>query len=81
MAQENEIKILVEAEVKRALKNLRKTQKELANLLGISKKTVESYEQGLRNIPSNIERILYFLLVKLLLISIRSCMAISGDSR
>jgi transcriptional regulator with XRE-family HTH domain len=46
-------------------KRLNKTQKEMANLLGISIKTVESYEQGLRNIPVNVERIVYFLLFKL----------------
>ncbi|MCP4156812.1 MAG: helix-turn-helix transcriptional regulator [bacterium] len=46
-------------------KRIKKTQKEIAGLLGVSKKAVESYEQGLRNIPSNIERILYFLLFKL----------------
>lgn len=44
---------------------LKKTQKEMAVLLGVSKKAVESYEQGLRNIPSNSERLLYFLLFKL----------------
>ena len=46
-------------------KKLDKTQKEMAALLGISIKTVESYEQGLRNIPVNVERIVYFLLFKL----------------
>jgi transcriptional regulator with XRE-family HTH domain len=46
-------------------KRLDKTQKEIAALLGVSKKAVESYEQGLRNIPVNIERILYYLLFKL----------------
>jgi transcriptional regulator with XRE-family HTH domain len=46
-------------------KKLKKTQREMANLLGISIKTVESYEQGLRNIPVNVERIVYFLLFKL----------------
>ncbi len=46
-------------------KKLGKTQKEMATLLGISKKTVESYEQGLRNISVNNERIIYFLLFKL----------------
>lgn len=46
-------------------KKLSKTQKEMAALLGISIKTVESYEQGLRNIPVNVERIVYFLLFKL----------------
>jgi DNA-binding XRE family transcriptional regulator len=44
---------------------LKKTQKEMADLLGVSLKAVESYEQGWRNIPSNIERILYFLLFKM----------------
>jgi len=46
-------------------KRLKKTQKEIASLLGVSKKTVESYEQGVRNIPNNVGRILYFLLFKL----------------
>lgn len=46
-------------------KKLGKTQKEMAALLSVSKKTVESYEQGLRNIPSNVQRLLYFLLFKL----------------
>jgi len=46
-------------------KKLNKTQREMANLLGISIKTVESYEQGLRNIPVNVERIVYFLFFKL----------------
>lgn len=46
-------------------KKLDRTQKGMAELLGVSKKTVESYEQGLRNIPVNVERIVYFLLFKL----------------
>ena len=44
---------------------LGKSQRDLARLLGISLKAVESYEQGWRNVPSNIERMLYFLLFKL----------------
>lgn len=44
---------------------LGKSQRDLAGLLGISLKAVESYEQGWRNIPSNVERMLYFLLFKL----------------
>ena len=44
---------------------LGKTQKEMAALLGVSGKTVESYEQGLRNIPVNVARIVYFLLFRL----------------
>ena len=46
-------------------KKLGKTQKEMAALLAISIKTVESYEQGLRNIPVNVRRIVYFILFKL----------------
>ncbi|MEN8154451.1 MAG: helix-turn-helix transcriptional regulator [Acidobacteriota bacterium] len=46
-------------------KDLEKTQKEIAVLLGVSLKTIESYEQGLRNIPPNVERILYYLFFKL----------------
>ena len=46
-------------------KKLDKTQKEIAALLGVSGKAIESYEQGLRNIPMNIARLVYFLLFKL----------------
>ncbi len=45
-------------------KKLGKTQKELANLLGISLKAVCSYEQGWRTIPSHVERQVIFLLSK-----------------
>jgi DNA-binding XRE family transcriptional regulator len=43
-------------------KKLGKTQKEMAELLGIALKTVHSYEQGWRAIPSHIERQVFFLL-------------------
>jgi hypothetical protein len=43
-------------------KILNKTQKEMAILLGIALKTVHSYEQGWREIPSHIERQIFFLL-------------------
>jgi len=43
---------------------LERTQKELAELLGISLKTVCSYEQGWRKIPCHIERLLFFLLAR-----------------
>lgn len=46
-------------------KKLDKTQKQIALLLGISLKSVESYEQGVRNIPDNVAKILYFILFKL----------------
>ena len=44
-------------------KKLGKTQKQLAELLGMSLKTIHSYEQGWRSIPSHIERTIYFLLI------------------
>ena len=43
-------------------KHLGKTQKQLAQLLGVSLKTVKSFEQGWRNIPAYIERQIIFLL-------------------
>lgn len=49
-------------EFAQARKNLGKTQKVLAQLLGVSLKTIHSYEQGWRTIPSHIERQLFFLL-------------------
>lgn len=42
-------------------KELGKTQKEMAELLGTSLKAVHSYEQGWRNIPASAERQLLFL--------------------
>ncbi len=41
---------------------MQKTQKEMAELLGASRKAVESYEQGWRNIPVSVERHVLFLL-------------------
>lgn len=40
---------------------LKKTQKEMAQLLGVSIKAVHSYEQGWRKIPHHVERQLLFL--------------------
>jgi DNA-binding XRE family transcriptional regulator len=45
--------------------SLGKSQRELAELLGLSLKAVESYEQGWRNVPAHVERLMYFLLFKL----------------
>lgn len=42
---------------------LGKTQKALAELLGVSLKAVQSYEQGWRTVPIHVERQLFFLLV------------------
>lgn len=45
-------------------RKLGKTQKQIASLLGMSLKTIHSYEQGWRSIPAHIERQLFFLLIK-----------------
>ena len=46
-----------------ALRNkLKKTQKQMAHLLGKSVKAVHSYEQGWRSIPPDVERQMLFLL-------------------
>ena len=42
-----------------------KTQKQMAQLLGISVKAVHSYEQGWRNIPINVERQMFFFLTRI----------------
>ncbi|MFH1218087.1 MAG: helix-turn-helix transcriptional regulator [Pseudomonadota bacterium] len=49
-------------ELIRIRNKLAKTQKQLAAILGISVRTIRSYEQGTRSIPSYIERQLYFIL-------------------
>jgi len=41
---------------------LGKTQSQMAQLLGVSSKAIQSFEQGWRNIPVHIERQLLFLL-------------------
>jgi hypothetical protein len=45
---------------------LAKTQKELAQLLGISIKAIHSYEQGWRKIPHHVERQLLFLVSRII---------------
>ncbi len=45
----------------RIRKELKKTQKELSELLGTSLKAIHSYEQGWRNVPAHAERQLLFL--------------------
>lgn len=42
-------------------KQLNKTQKQMAHLLGVSVKAIHSYEQGWRSIPVSVERQLFFL--------------------
>lgn len=41
---------------------LQKTQKQMAELLGVSLKAIQSFEQGWRNIPVHVERQMFFLL-------------------
>lgn len=45
-------------------KKLKKTQQEMADLLGISVNAVRSYEQGWRSVPAHAERQIYFLLTR-----------------
>ncbi|MBW1698092.1 MAG: helix-turn-helix transcriptional regulator [Deltaproteobacteria bacterium] len=52
-------------EFSRLRKQLNKTQKEMAQLLGTSIKAVHSYEQGWRTIPHHVERQMYFLVTRL----------------
>ena len=46
-------------------KKLRKTQKQMAQLLGTSIKAIHSYEQGWRSIPPYVERQMYFLVSRI----------------
>jgi len=46
----------------KARKKLKKTQKQLAQLLGTSIKAVRSYEQGWRTVSTHVERQMFFLL-------------------
>lgn len=54
-------------QIKSIRARLSKTQKELAQLLGISIKAIHSYEQGWRKIPHHVERQLLFLLSRAVL--------------
>jgi len=46
-------------------KALKKTQKQIAELLGTSIKAVQGYEQGWRRIPAHAERQLFFLVSRM----------------
>jgi DNA-binding XRE family transcriptional regulator len=50
------------SEFSRIRLHLRKTERQMAQLLGISLKAIQSFEQGRRNIPVHIERQVLFLL-------------------
>ena len=45
-------------------KKLDKSQKQMAQLLGVSLKAVQSFEQGWRNVPTHVERQSLLLLAK-----------------
>lgn len=51
-----------EQDFKGIRKSLEKTQKQMAQLLGVSLKAIHSYEQGWRKVPAAVERQMYFLL-------------------
>lgn len=51
---------------KKIRSRLNKTQKEMAQLLGVSIKAIHSYEQGWRKIPHHVERQLFFLLSRVI---------------
>ena len=51
-------------EFKTFRKRLDRTQKQIAQLLGVSLKAVHSYEQGWRSIPPAVERQMYFLVTR-----------------
>jgi DNA-binding XRE family transcriptional regulator len=51
---------------KKIRSRLGKTQKEMAQLLGISIKAIHSYEQGWRKIPHHVERQLLFLISRVI---------------
>lgn len=52
-------------EFKQLRKRLDKTQKQMAQLLGVSLKAVHSYEQGWRVVPPAVERHVFFLVSRL----------------
>ncbi len=52
-------------EFKKLRKKLNRTQKEIAQLLGLSVKAVHSYEQVWRNIPAHVERQMFFLISRM----------------
>ena len=53
---------MTKEEFSRIRTSLKKTQKQMADLLGTSVKAISSYEQGWRPVPGHIERQIYFLL-------------------
>ena len=58
------VKRLDSKEFSKFRKQLKKTQREMAQLLGTSLKAVHSYEQGWRSVPTHVERQVYFLVTR-----------------
>jgi DNA-binding XRE family transcriptional regulator len=54
--------LVEEAEFRWIRQNFLKTQKEMSELLGVSLKAVQSFEQGWRSIPAYVEGLALFLL-------------------
>ncbi len=52
-------------EFKRFRQRMNKTQRQMAQLLGMSLKAIHSYEQGWRNIPVHVERQMFFLISRM----------------
>ena len=63
-------------------KKLKKTQKQMAQLLGTSLKAIHSYEQGWRSVPPSVERQMFFLVSRIAenRISRKPCWAIKKCS-
>ena len=52
-------------EFKSFRKKLNRTQRQIAQLLGLSIKAVSSYEQGTRTVPPHVERQMFFLISRI----------------
>ncbi len=60
-------------------RRLQKTQKEMAQLLGASVRSIQSFEQGWRRVPGHIERqVLFLLAMKKGVKELRPCWEIQG---
>ena len=59
------IPLMKSEEFKYFRQRLKRTQKQIAELLGTSLKAIHSYEQGWRNVPAHVERQMFFLISRL----------------
>ena len=60
---------------------LQKTQKEMSQLLGVSVRAVQSFDQGWRKVPTSVERQMLFLTaLKMRLKRLRPCWEMRGCS-